>query len=57
MMRLYKLGTGKKVDIVSNPEFLREGSAVRDTFFGDRIVIGAVTEWEEFIDFPLNKIC
>ncbi|WP_404455588.1 UDP-glucose dehydrogenase family protein [Oceanobacillus kapialis] len=36
-----KLAAGIKVEIVSNPEFLRQGSAVYDTFNGDRIVIGS----------------
>jgi UDPglucose 6-dehydrogenase len=30
-----------KVDIVSNPEFLREGSAIVDTLKADRIVLGS----------------
>ena len=44
-----------KVDIVSNPEFLREGSAVRDTFFGDRIVIGAECEHAANMIEEINK--
>jgi UDPglucose 6-dehydrogenase len=42
-------------DIVSNPEFLREGSAVYDTFHGDRIVIGAESEKAASILEEINK--
>lgn len=36
-----KVLPGLNVEVVSNPEFLREGSGIYDTFHGDRIVIGS----------------
>src|SRR5690348_5079668 len=40
---IQKTGTKHKASIVSNPEFLREGSAIEDFMEPDRVVIGA---WE-----------
>ncbi|WP_141604636.1 UDP-glucose dehydrogenase family protein [Terrilactibacillus laevilacticus] len=47
-----------KISIASNPEFLREGSAIKDTFEGDRIIIGTedpqTADIIEAINAPFN---
>lgn len=44
-----------RFDIVSNPEFLKEGSAIYDSFNGDRIVIGSASEKAISIIEEINK--
>ena len=44
-----KISPASNVDIAWNPEFLREGSAVRDTLMPDRIVVGAVNDTAEMV--------
>ena len=36
-----------KVEVASNPEFLAQGSAVRDTLHAERIIIGTESKWAE----------
>lgn len=43
------------VEVVSNPEFLREGSAIYDSFNGDRIVVGVDNEEAANVIEELNK--
>lgn len=43
------------VEVVANPEFLKEGSAIYDSFHGDRIVIGAKSTHAANIIEEINK--
>ncbi|TMW72250.1 UDP-glucose dehydrogenase family protein [Alteribacter natronophilus] len=36
-----------RVEVASNPEFLAQGSAVKDTLEAERIIIGTESEWAE----------
>lgn len=50
-----QLSVKYKVEVVSNPEFLREGSSLHDTFNGDRIVIGSDNEDAGNVIEEINK--
>ncbi|MNW38602.1 UDP-glucose 6-dehydrogenase TuaD [compost metagenome] len=51
--KLYSNGETSYIEIASNPEFLREGAAIRDFKEPERIVLGVASEWSKGI---LNRI-
>jgi UDPglucose 6-dehydrogenase len=47
--------TDRAFEVVSNPEFLREGTAIEDFLYPDRVVIGCNTDFAESIMQTLYK--
>ncbi|MDR0880545.1 MAG: UDP-glucose/GDP-mannose dehydrogenase family protein [Clostridioides sp.] len=52
-MQKHLKNKGLKLEVASNPEFLAQGTAVKDTLDASRIVIGVESEWARNI---LNEI-
>lgn len=48
-------GKNIRVEVASNPEFLSQGSAVKDTFDASRIVIGVKSEWAKDIMLDIYR--
>jgi UDPglucose 6-dehydrogenase len=53
--RLEQSADRAQFDVVSNPEFLREGKAIQDFFHPDRIVIGCETEKARAVMFEIYR--
>ena len=53
--KLSEYAPGKPCDVVSNPEFLREGKATQDFFHPDRTVIGYESEQSKDVMFEVYR--
>jgi len=52
---IYKREKNIAFDVVSNPEFLREGTAVKDFLVPDRIVVGTESEKSQKLMHDIYK--